>query len=140
MATEKPKYHWPLSAGGKVDHLHHLQLAIKLLQAQVKLVEDEYDALEDALIKGLPKQELNGAQGKLARVEIDNRIYPIVTEEAGGWEATYKHIKKTGEFDLLQKRLHQGACEARWDAGKQIPGVGTFTRVKLKLTPIKERT
>jgi hypothetical protein len=45
---------------------------------------------------------------------------PVIEDQA----ALYAHVRKTGEFDLLQRRLAEGAVLARWAEARVIPGVG----------------
>ena len=50
------------------------------------------------------------------------------------WDEVYKYVKKTGEFDLLQKRMSDVAYRERLDAGKPVPGTEPFIVVNLSLT------
>lgn len=50
-----------------------------------------------------------------------------------GWAKIWQHIVKTKSYDLLEKRLHQGACKERYEDGKKIPGVKLFEMVIVKL-------
>jgi hypothetical protein len=52
------------------------------------------------------------------------------------WPKLYAHIKKTGEFELMQRRLGETAVKERWDADKQVPGVGRFTAKKVSCTRV----
>ena len=42
------------------------------------------------------------------------------------WPLLYAHIQKTGEFELLERRLGKGAAQERIDQGIKIPGVTLF--------------
>jgi hypothetical protein len=53
------------------------------------------------------------------------------------WEEFYKYIARTKKFELLQKRLGEGAAQELIDDGKKVPGLGTFTVVKVSLTAVK---
>lgn len=48
----------------------------------------------------------------------------------------FKHIKKTGEFDLLQRRLNTTAIKQRWEEGKKVPGVKKFPVKTLSVTKV----
>ena len=97
---------------------------------------DAKKALEQALteyfINTLPKSDSTGIAGKVARVQTGTKDVPQVED----WEALYKHIKKTGAFELLQRRLGEGACRDRWAAKKTVPGVGVFHAVVVSVTKI----
>src|SRR5882724_8831968 len=50
-----------------------------------------------------------------------------------GWNKIWAYIYKTKSHDLVEKRLHQGACKERYEDGKKIPGVKIFPMVYVKL-------
>jgi hypothetical protein len=135
-ATEEDRrYVFPASLGACVDRLRALDAKADLIKRQLKEVEDEYGALEKHLIDSIPKEDLQGATGKTARVELDRKTVPTAKD----WDAIYAYIKKTGAWELLHKRLSTTACNERWAAKRVIPGVEPFTVVKLKLSPLKKR-
>jgi hypothetical protein len=133
MSDEQPKYKWPTSLGGKVDRLQKLDEDRDALMAKVKVVETEYKALEEHLIETIPKNDLQGASGKLAAVKLDRKPVPTATD----WDKVYAYIKKTGYFNLLKKQLVSKACNELWEAKKVIPGVEVYTVIKLKLSKLK---
>lgn len=69
-------------------------------------------------------QQLEGAEGKTIRISVTNKPVPAVED----WSKLYKHIQKSGEFDLLHRRIGIDAWKHRYDAGKKIPGVGVFIK------------
>lgn len=92
--------------------------------AEMKASEKE---LDDALLIMLQKQKLDKAAGSSASVSISKQPLPKVTD----WEAFWAHIKKTGEFDLLERRPARAAYKERIEAKKAVPGVETFWDTKL---------
>ncbi len=50
------------------------------------------------------------------------------------WNAIHEYIKENDAIDLVQKRLHEGACIARWDDDVEIPGVGRKLVEKIKVS------
>ncbi len=50
------------------------------------------------------------------------------------WEKLYEYIKEHDAFELLQRRLGEGAVAERWEDGIVIPGVGTFPVDKLTIS------
>ncbi len=50
------------------------------------------------------------------------------------WTTVLDHIRETGEVDLLQKRLTESAVKARWDSGKEVPGVDKTHKWDVKVT------
>jgi hypothetical protein len=96
----------------------------------LKVLEAEERWLTEHIINTLPKSQAEGVVGKLCRVTREEKTKPIVTD----WAAFYAHIKKTGQFELLQRRLGEGAVQERWDAKKTVPGVDPFTVLSLSVT------
>lgn len=86
--------------------------------------------LTNYIIDNLPKSQAEGIVGKLCSVTITRKIKPTVED----WDIFYKYVKRTGAFELLQRRLGEKAVQERWDAGKVIPGVGSFPHLGLSIT------
>lgn len=91
---------------------------------------------EEYLIGSLAVGESSGVQGMKARVQITERMIPVVDTQNDGWKKFYAHIKKTGEFDLLNKALNAKAVQERWDNKKNVPGVGKFNAKKVSCTKL----
>lgn len=79
------------------------------------------------------KQELIDRLKTLANKAVSNgdRLIQLVTEnkpqvKPEDWPKLYAHIKKTGEFELLERRLGRTAAQERIDQGIKIPGVSVF--------------
>jgi hypothetical protein len=126
MATEV-KYKFPKALGACADKL--FELRNKRLSEQKKV--DEI-ASEETAIENLPKSEASGVAGKLARVTVVTKQVPQVKD----WDAFYKYVKKTGSFDLMQKRLTDAAIKERWEAGKEVPGVEHFNAVSVSINKV----
>ena len=125
--------------GTKIDQLYKLKEQIELAnkdvaKAEIKVnkLKAKYASLEDSIFNSFDKQSLEGAAGKLAKSSINRSEVPTVKS----WPKLYAHIKRTGEFDLLQKRPSTAACRERWNNKKSIAGVGKFVRVTLSLTKL----
>lgn len=133
MAEKKKVYKFPKSIGGCADALWKLQEERRAAQKLVDIMEEEEKALKAHIIMTLPKSETTGVSGKLANVKAVTKTVATVED----WDAVWKYIYKNKSSDLLQKRLNQAAVDARWENGKQIPGVGEFHVVSLTLTKVK---
>ena len=125
--------------GTKIDQLYKLQMQIAAAQAEVKKAEAKvdklkvkYSTLEETIFNTFDKQSLEGAVGKLAKTSIKRSEVPTVKS----WPKFYAYIKRTGEFDLLQRRPSTAACRERWKEKKAVAGVSKFTRVSLSLTKV----
>ena len=128
----KPKFKFPKALGACADRLFTVRQQRLEIQKQVGLLQSEESAIKEHIINTLPKSEASGVAGKLARVTIVSKQVPQVKD----WDAFYKHVKKSGDFDLLQRRLTDSAIEERWEAGKEIPGVEHFNAVSVSINKV----
>ena len=126
------EYKFPKALGACADKLYQLRQKRLDMQKLVDVVEEEEKALKEYIINTLPKSEASGVAGKLARVTVITKIVPQVAD----WDQFYKYVKKTGQFDLMQKRLADAAIKERWDAGKEVPGIGHFNAVTISINKI----
>lgn len=116
--------------GPAADELYRLRaarLAIDKLSEKVKSAES---ALKDTLIGRYGRQRLDGAVGKLATVTAELYDAPVAED----WDKTFAHIRRTGEFDLVHRRLNDAAVRERWAARRAVPGVGVFHGIKVSVT------
>lgn len=127
---EKPKFKIPKALGACADRLYELRDLKAAAQKAVDAIEAEYNAIKEYVIETLPKSEASGVAGRTGRVAVVRKEVPQVED----WTAFYAHVKKTGAFELLQRRLGEGAVKERWEAGKVVPGVTKFTAVTISLT------
>lgn len=102
------------------------------MQREVDRVKERETALEDVLIEQIPKSgEGFVSGGYLARVVTKPK--PQIVD----WAPLTEAIKKSGRFDLLQKRLSEKAVMELIDDGFEVPGVGMFNVVSLSVTKVK---
>jgi hypothetical protein len=126
------KYKFPPKLGACADRLYQLREKRLTMQKDTDAVEAEEKALKEHIIQTLPKSEAGGIAGKVARVSVVTKSVP----RAEDWEKVHAYIKKTGSFDLLQRRLSDSAVQERWDAGKKVPGVEPFNVVTLSVNKV----
>lgn len=131
MATAKP-FKFPMKMGLCADKLYDLRARRLDAQKVADLLEAEEKALKLHIINNLPKSESSGVSGKTANVKIQKKEIPQVND----WEKFYGYVKKNNAWDLMQKRLSEGAVNERLDAGKKIPGVEIFNAVTVSCTKI----
>ena len=74
----------------------------------------------------------SGVSGKVANAKIEKEIVPTITDK----KKFLAHVKKTGDFDLLNRAVNKSGVESRWEAKKVIPGVKAFTAVTLSITKV----
>lgn len=132
MAKKPAAYKVPKTLGACADALYTTRQDRLVMQKDVSEHEVREKMLKEHIINTLPKSESTGVAGKLARVSVTSKVIPVVTD----WEALYKYILKTKSFDLLERRLNGQAVHERWEAGKEIPGVGTFNAVGVSVNKL----
>jgi hypothetical protein len=128
--TEKPKFKIPKTVGACADRLYELRALKSEAQKAVDAIEAEYNAIKEYVIETLPKSESSGVAGAVGRVTVVKKEVPQVED----WSLFYAYVARTKSFELLQKRLGEGAIKERIEAGKKIPGMGSFTAVTISLT------
>ena len=92
-----------------VDELYATRAARYLLQQQAARKKEREGEIRKALIVALPKFGATGLAGKLARAQLESEPIFVVED----WAKFYKYVQKTGEFELLQRRLAEGALAER---------------------------
>jgi len=123
---------FPKSMAACADLLYDLRqerLAADKVAAAKKADEQE---LMEHIINNLPKDS-GGAVGKHHKIETYNDQKLVVKD----WDKLYAYIKKNNKFELLQRRLGETACQELIDDKRKVPGVETFTVVKISLTAAK---
>lgn len=125
----------PASAAKCADLLYDIRESRYMLQREVDKFAGQEKLLSDTIIAKLPADDASGITGAVAHAEVTEKVVPVVED----WDAFYKHVKKTGEFELMQRRLGETAIKERWDAGKAIPGVGRMRVKKVSVTKKKAR-
>lgn len=129
------KFKIPKKIGEIVDLKYQLRAKRHALQNQIKEISAHETALEQHLFKAFDNADIEGARGKLASASLSPRDVPVFDQnDPKADEKFFKYLQKTGEFDLLQRRLSSTAFEERWARGVKIPGIKKFQLVKLSVT------
>jgi len=122
LADDPNRLTIPETTGGIVDRLYDIKIRKTRASKIIALIEEEEKRLQNALIDVLDKDDTTGVSGKFGKATVSVKKVPYAKD----WSAVYKYIIKTGEFDLLQKRLSTTAVEERETT---IPGI-EFLNVK----------
>jgi len=117
------------------DTLAGIVQEISVMNAQLKLMNEQRIELEAHLINNLSKGDASGIAGKRARVQIITEDIPTVEN----WDKFYAYIGKTEEYDLLQRRVSIKAVRERWELHRAVPGVAVFAKVSVKLSILKRK-
>lgn len=123
--------------GERIDEIYRLEQKIRGLEAnhalKVAALKSLVAARTDEVLAGFSEEEIAGATGKLATAERRRSAVPSLKD----WAVFTAWVKKTGSFDLLERRVAKTAWRDRLDAGVKVPGVETFNRVYLS---VRKRT
>lgn len=115
-------------------------VAVQAARAEIKRVADEGDraekAVRQALIAAMEAQGFESFRNGDAQVTRVTANTAKVDPE-GGWDRLYAYIMKTGDFDLLHKRLTTTAVQERWDAGVVVDGVVPVAVTSLMIRKVK---
>ena len=126
--------------GALADTLYELRQLNKVLSTVTAPFDDvigpAIKAAEEYFIQKLAVGESSGVQGKKSRVQITDSVVPVVDTEHDGWAKFYAYIKKTGEFELLNRAPNRVAIVERWDQKKQVPGITKFVSKKVSCTKL----
>lgn len=129
-----------LPVGAVADALYDLKQLSKVLNTITAPFDDlllpSVKSTEDHFIQTLAVGESSGVQGLKSRVQLTESAIPVIDEARGGWKGLYDHIKKTGEFELLNKAINRAAVQERWDNKKNVPGVGKFIAKRVSCTKL----
>lgn len=120
----------PVSLGAAVDMLYQMRATRLALASKVKDLKSGEAEVKTVMMKRFGKDKLEGAAGKIASMSITPNDVPTVKD----WQKVFAYVKKTGSFDLFQRRLSDEAVKLRWDAGKSIPGVDVFHDSRISVT------
>lgn len=102
------------------------------MQRQVDELEVDEKKLKEHLINNLPKSDASGVAGKLCRVSVVSKLVPQLKDDS----LFFPFVKKSGRFDLLQRRLSESAIQELWESGKKVPGVEAFNVVTLSVNKL----
>lgn len=130
----KLKYKVPKTVGAAIDLLQTIRAKRQALTTQAEAEKSQESLLHTTILNMFKKTELDGAKGKLATASIGKNDVANLKDD----RKFFAYLKKTGDFDLIQRRLSNEACRLRWADGKTIPGVEAFTVVKINLTKRKK--
>ena len=123
----------PATLGACADELYRLREQRLEAQKAVDALAAQEARLRDHVIGELERQGATAVSGQTARAGVTFTQLGKVAD----WDAFYAHVRATGDFSLLQRRLNDGALRERWDAGETVAGVVPFAVPKVSLTKVR---
>lgn len=98
--------------------------------AALKAEENE---LKDRLIAIMRDQKVATVGGSEFVVTHRVKMKPVAQD----WSEIYAYVRDNDAFDLLQKRLTEGAVKLRWEDNIVIPGIGSYGVDELSISKRK---
>lgn len=118
-----------------IDSITALDGTILRISKQLDAMGEDRARRMVEIREAMEAANLTSASGLLGTAALRTReVYNV---EPGGWPLLQDRILKTGEFDLLQKRLSTTAVRERFDNGDVVPGVRIAVLTELKIGPKK---
>lgn len=119
--------------GTMIDDWHKLRMERMASEKIAEEFKKQENLLEQQIIDVMKKEGVAASGGKLLKVELKTSEEPYVED----WDSVYKHVKKTGEFELMFRRINPKAVKERWANGENVPGVVSAEVTKLSRSVIK---
>ena len=115
--------------GDLLDFAFDLREKRKVLEREAEEIGKQEKAALEEVMGRVQKDQISGLRTAKCSAFLDEKDVPQIVD----WSAFYKHIQETGDFDLLQRRPGEKACQSRWENGEKLPGVEKFHLVKISL-------
>lgn len=117
----------------QIDRLFNIREAKRELAEEMKLLDEQYAAVEAALIEALNGQGIPSARSTLATATVTSAVMPNVKD----WTAFHEYIRDHDALYLLERRPSVVACRELFQAGETLPGVEPYEKVGLSLTKLR---
>lgn len=102
------------------------------LQKEVDKLKETETKLKNILTHCLQKQT-NAIGGKRGTASLTRKQEPTIED----WAPLYAHIRKTGEFDLLYRRINPLSVKERWENKLIVPGVQSIEVLNISWSKAK---
>lgn len=89
--------------------------------------------LKQVLMDTLEANNINAVGDRQFVYALTRHDEPTVED----WGKLYAHVRRTGEFELLFRRVNPASVKERWELKQKVPGVGAFPTISLSVTKSK---
>jgi len=120
--------------GPSIDKLFDLREVKRQLEAQIKLIETEYNELATRLLEKLNAEGSDKGSGRFATASVTR----TTVHDAKDWTLVDEFARKKNYMHLYQRRLSEPAVREILAKGIQIPGIVEFTKVTLNVRIISD--
>lgn len=119
----------PPKLGEIIDRMFDKREAKRRLDEQVAKIEAEIKEDEELLMERMKAEATDKAAGKKASASITTGIVANVED----WAKLEAFVKKTGNFQLFQRRISDPAFRELMETKGAVPGITPFEKRKLNL-------
>lgn len=102
-------------------------------QKEVEELEIKEKKLKQEVIAALSKSKNKAVSNGERLFQLKTTMEPVAED----WAALYEHVRKTGEFELLFRRINPASVKERWEQGLTVPGVNKIPVETLSDTKAK---
>ena len=102
-----------------IDRKKSIKSQMEKLNAELKGLREQENDIDLELLKKLDTEGLKKTANEVASVSIKEETVPDVHD----WDALYEHIKQTGDFSLIQRRVSSTAYRELLKLGENVPGL-----------------
>ena len=102
-----------------IDRKKSIKTQMEKLNSELKGLREQENNIDLELLKKLDTEGLKKTANEVASVSIKEETVPDVHD----WDALYEHIKQTGDFSLIQRRVSSTAYRELLKLGENVPGL-----------------
>lgn len=116
------------------DEYYEVQQQRRALDKQSKELKERETSLKNYIAEFLKKNNMSAIGGKYVTATYVRKPKPVVEH----WPTFYDFILQNDAFDMLQRRLHEGAIKDRLEQGESIPGLGQIWLDDISVSKVKK--
>ena len=102
-----------------IERKKSIKSQMEKLNSELKNLREQENDIDLELLKKLDAEGLKKTANEVASVSIKEETVPDVHD----WDALYEHIKQTGDFSLIQRRVSSTAYRELLKLGENVPGL-----------------
>ena len=102
-----------------IDRKKSIKTQMEKLNSELKGLREQENDIDLELLKKLDTEGLKKTANEVTSVSIKEETVPDVHD----WDALYEHIKQTGDFSLIQRRVSSTAYRELLKLGENVPGL-----------------
>lgn len=124
---------FPETVGGCLALLAKIMKQRTLVEVKLQPLNAREKALREHIFDTFKKDDLKGARGSGLLISIATTVVPQLKD----WNAFWAFAKKKGNEDLLPRSVASPAWRERYNEGKKVPGIETFTNTTMRISADK---